>query len=87
MELDDIRRFWGWHRAAAQQRLAQNLKGVLRLLGETRVAQMAEAWEAAVMGNADSIRRQTLVCDALERLSAGFAILAHPLATGSVQRP
>lgn len=53
----------------ALERIAHDLKGVLRMLGERRVAEMAERWEIALRSNAGCAREQTMVCDALEEIA------------------
>lgn len=60
--------------SAVLERVAHDLKGVLRMLGEARVAQMAEEWEASLRCKADCVREQAMVCDALERLSRDLVV-------------
>lgn len=81
--LDRIAAIRGETDPAVLERAAHDLKALLRMLGETRVAQMAEQWEAALRGKSGGGGEQALVCDALERFSQALLSSAPP----EVRRP
>lgn len=57
----------------ALARVAHDLKAVLRMLGETRIARMAEALETALRSDIRGAQDQAMLCDALEQISSGLA--------------